>query len=360
VQPVAGAYGNSNRDEYLWTTKVTHRNGTLEIGLFDRSNHCLPAPEKPSKITLPMIPESFQCNVSKRRPGGGAVNSRIAAELVGLELGGTNEIRLLDANKRDGLIESETPPPVRYLNLRECPCNYVLGDRDDKWIIRSRIEPAGPLGPRQFDDISWLCEAQTILVNGAKDQEPVEAITAERGRRGFDLIFMLTPSLPAAFLKRVLPAADVVIGAWDELQFLTGDSPATVGGAALAAGRLRRMAPDAELHVTMGKRGVLSMAAGSIEPVHVELDNHADVAVETQEIVRERPARLCGAGDAFAGGVMVRRAFGWSLLSGGRVFCPHVLDALAGCASALRWIGVSVGVAAGAFGIRSLPVAVGA
>ncbi len=303
---------------------------------------------------------SQQSRMSSSRAGGGAVNSRIAAESVGENLGKTNEIRYFDANKRDCLTKSEAPPPVRYLNLRRCPRNYVLGNREDKWIFRSEIEPARPLGPPQFTDIAWLCEAQTILVNSPKDQEPVAAVLAQRGRRRFEVILMLTPSLPAEFLRSVaLPAADVVIGAWDELQFLTGDSPVTVGGAALTAARLRRMAPEAEVHVTMGKRGVLSMAAGSTEPVHVELDIRVDLAVEAQEIVRERPSRLCGAGDAFAGGVLVRRAFGWSLLSGAGAFHSHVQDALAGCASALRWIGVSSGVTVGAFELRSLPVAMG-
>jgi hypothetical protein len=316
--------------------------------------------DEPSKITLPAIPEGFQRNISKSRAGGGAMNSRIAAESVGADLGQTNEIRYLDANKRDGLIESEAPPPIRYLNLRECPCNYVLGNREDKWIFRSPIAPAGPLGPLQFSDIAWLCEAQTVLVNGPKDKEPVQAVLAERDRWGFEVIFMVTPSLPAEFLKRVLPAAGVVIGAWDELQFLTGESPVSVAGAALTAVRLRTMAPRAEVHVTMGKRGVLSMAADSTEAVHVELDVRASVAAEAREIVRERPARLCGAGDAFAGGVLVRRAFGWSLLSGPWAFRSHIADALAGCASALRWIGVSSALTVSAFDVRSLPIAVGA
>jgi sugar/nucleoside kinase (ribokinase family) len=358
MQRIAGAYGNSNRDEYLWTRKVTHTNGTLTIDLFDGSSQSLRVPERASKITLPTIPEEFQRNISRSRPGGGAVNSRIAAQLVGLELGETHEIRLLDANERDHLIESQTPPPTRYLNLHACPRNYVLGSRDDKWIFRSPIGPADPMGPAQFDGIEWLREAHTILINGPKDVEPVKAIIAERDRHEFDLILMLTPSLPEAFLKSILPAADIVIGAWDELQFLTGDSPVTIDGAVRTVERLRRMAPLAELHVTMGKRGVLSVAADSSEPVHVELNGCTGVAVETQEVVQSRPARLCGAGDAFAGGVLVRRAFGWSLLSDAGAFRSHVQDALAGCASALRWIGVSSALAMEAFDVRSLPCAV--
>jgi hypothetical protein len=361
MQRIAGAYGNSNRDEYLWATKVTHSNGSLKINLFDGSIRVFQVPARPAKITLPAIPPEFRRNVAKSRPGGGAVNSRIAAESVGNAFGEANEIRYLDANGRDDLIAAEVPPPVRCLNLRACPRNYVLGDAEDKRIFRSPVEAARPLGRPQLADIAWFCEAQTILLNSPKDQEPVATILAQRARRRFEVILMLTPSLPVEFLRRVaLPAADVVIGAWDELQFLTGDSPVTVEGAALTALRLRRMAPRAEVHVTMGRRGVLSMAAGSTEPVHVELGVRAGAALEAQRIVRERPACLCGAGDAFAGGVMARRAFGRSLFSGGGALRAHVQDALAGCASALRWIGISAGLSAGAFDVRSLPVAVGA
>jgi sugar/nucleoside kinase (ribokinase family) len=150
----------------------------------------------------------------------------------------------------------------------------------------------------------------------------------------------------------------IPIGA--KLQFLTGESPVTVGGAASTAMRLARMAPRAEVHVTMGKRGVMSAAAGAAELVHVELDSRAEVAIEAQEIARERPARLCGAGDAFAAGVLVRRAFGRSLLSCPGTFRSHIDDALAGCASALRWIGVCSCLAADAFVVRPLSEAAAA
>jgi len=121
------------------------------------------------------------------------------------------------------------------------------------------------------------------------------------------------------------------------------------------------MAPRAEVHVTMGKHGVLSAAAAAAEFVHVELDSRAEVAIEAQEIASERPARLCGAGDAFAAGVLVRRAFGGSLLScPGAAFRSHIDDALAGCASALRWIGVCSCLTAGAFVVRPLSEAAAA
>jgi hypothetical protein len=360
MRPIAGAYGNSNRDEYLCARKVSHRDGLLKVHLFDGSSHSLPVAKRFSKITLPRIPVEFQSNVFKSRAGGGVVNSRLAAELIAQAVGRSNEIRCLDANKPDPLIASEIPSPTRHLNFRQCPRNYIIGSRAEKWVFRSPIEPAAPLGPLQWDRVTWLCEAQTILINSPKDMEPVKAIVAERNHRRFQIILVLTPSLPAQFWKRLLPAADVVIGAWDELQFVTGEAPVSVAGAALMADRLRRLAPCADMHVTMGKRGVLTMAAGSAEPFHVELDSQTGMAAEAEEIVRERPAHLCGAGDAFAGGVLVRRSFAWSLLSGASIFRPHVQDALAGCASALRWIGVPSRLAVGAFGVRSLPISVAA
>lgn len=169
--------------------------------------------------------------------------------------------------------------------------------------------------------------------------------------------------MPAGFLKSAVLRARVrrvLVGAFDELQFLTGRSPVSIRGAAMSAARLREIVPDDEIHVTMGDLGVLSMAAGSDEMTHVMLGAHAGAAAEVRQIVEERPARLNGAGDAFAGGLLVRRAFGWSLVSGSGPFLPHVQNALAACGSALRWIGVRSGLAANAFVVRALPVAVGA
>ena len=126
------------------------------------------------------------------------MNSRIAAGIVAEDAGAKNEIRYLDANRGDGLIKNKLPSPARWLELRDSPRNYVLGDRDDKRIFRSPVGAADPLGEKQFGDIAWLCEAQTILLNSPKDQEPVRAIFEQRSRRGFDVIFVLTPSLPKA------------------------------------------------------------------------------------------------------------------------------------------------------------------
>ena len=273
-------------------------------------------------------------------------------------VGGQNEIRHLDGKCFDASIASELPPLARTLAaLRESPTNYVLSDGDDKRIFRPPLEPAGPLGAQQFADIQWLIGAQTILVNSPKDEEPVGAIVDECTRTGSEIIFVLTPSLRAGFLKSTLPEVPVLIGAFDDLQFLTGRSPVSIGGAAMAAARLRVMAPNAEIHVTMGSLGVLSMAACSDEMTRVVLGAHAGAASEVRRIVKERPARLNGAGDAYAGGLLVRRAFGWSLLAGSGALLPHVRAALAGCASALRWIGVRSGLTTDAFVVRPLPVA---
>jgi hypothetical protein len=64
---------------------------------------------------------------------------------------------------------------------------------------------------------------------------------------------------------------------------------------------------------------------------------------------------LCGAGDAFAAGVLMRRALGLSLVrhSAGRL-PSHLAAALAGCATALRKIGFRRGLAPEDFAIRLL------
>ena len=356
MQEIAGTYGNFNWDEQLIPKKVDQTFEELNITWPDGSTRSLSIPTDVSKVTLPEIPEDFLRNVRGALPGGGGVNSRIAAGTIAKDAGVVNEIRYLDANRGDCLIKAELPPPTRWLELRESPKNYVLGNLNDKLIFRSPFEAAGPLNEKQFGDIAWLCEAQTILLNSPKDPEPVSAILGQRARSGFEVIFVLTPSLPTEFLKRVvLPEANVLIGSWDELQFLSGGSPVSITGAALAATRLRRMAPNAEIHVTMGKRGVLSMATGCNVLTHIELNPRGEVAFEVQRIAVERPAGLCGAGDSFAGGLLMARAFGLSLLSGACTFPPHVHAALAGCASALRWIGFQSSLTVASFLVR--PVA---
>jgi sugar/nucleoside kinase (ribokinase family) len=185
--------------------------------------------------------------------------------------------------------------------------------------------------------------------------KPVAAIIEEWRHRPFEIIFVATPSLPPLFLKNILPLASVVIGAWDDLQFLTGDTPVTIAGARTMAARLRHVAPDADVHITMGDRGVISMPARSLDCVHVELLRNSAAAVETRAVIARGPARLCGAGDAFAAGVMVRRAFDWSLMCGVNGYGRHVHDALGGCTSALHWIGIPC-VGVDAFTIRSIPV----
>ncbi len=356
MERIAGIYGNSNKDEYLRTRSVAHFGETLSITFSDGSVRSFTVPNVPSKLTLERIPKEFLRNVSASRPGGGAVNSRIAVDLISEEVGEIIEARLLDANRIDGLIETHVPGPIRYLDLRPCPANYVLGTRDDKWIFRSQIAEARSLDSRQHELIRWLLTSGTILINGAKDIEVVDYIVKSFDRRWCQLIFMLTPSLPATFLKRILPAATTIIAAWDELQPLIGECPVTIEGMVFAAARLRELT-DAELHLTMGRYGVLSAGVGSWDPIHIRLHQGSDLDIDTQALVRDYPARLCGAGDAFAAGVLASVAFGHSLLTDGNQLPAHIQNALAGCASALRWIGVLSDFHNDYFAIRATSVA---
>jgi hypothetical protein len=73
MDQIAGVYGNSNRDEYLSTTRVRHRDSSLIIELADGSRHSFRVPGRPSKVTLAQIPAEFKLNVSRTRAGGGVV-----------------------------------------------------------------------------------------------------------------------------------------------------------------------------------------------------------------------------------------------------------------------------------------------
>lgn len=137
MRPIAGTYGNITADEYLHAQRIEHTADGLAVTWFDGSTITLP--DRAPKIDLPAIPAAFRRNVWKRRAGGGAANSRIAAGFIAEAVGGQNEIRHLDGNRFDASIASELPPPARSLAIRESPTNYVFSARGEAHL---------PLPPR--------------------------------------------------------------------------------------------------------------------------------------------------------------------------------------------------------------------
>jgi len=80
-----------------------------------------------------------------------------------------------------------------------------------------------------------------------------------------------------------------------------------------------------------------------------------------QRLVAEDSSRLCGAGDAFAGGTAVYLEYLKTLAAGIDGHYPPVVNAaIAGCAAAVRWIGFERSLRAGDFAVSALPLAVAA
>ena len=113
-------------------------------------------PPNVSKFNLPTVPSNPALKSAKSKPAGGAVNSRLAMEAIRVSLGKHAEIRMLDANAPDPLIQSEVPQPIRYLGLRSCPWNYVFGTGEDKADRPSSNWPVGGAAAAPVCRHCWL------------------------------------------------------------------------------------------------------------------------------------------------------------------------------------------------------------
>lgn len=150
----------------------------------------------------------------------------------------------------------------------------------------------------------------------------------------------LTNSLPFDFVQRtVLRVAQAVFASCDELAKITGwHFKPTPEGATDAALRLHRISSGAIVYLTLGEEGVIVVEAGSGRVWHVHL--HLRSRDEVQQFVRSHSTQLCGAGDAFAGGTVAFLECLKPLVSGINGRYPHAVSAsIAGCATAVQWIG---------------------
>ena len=206
-----GIFGNAAIDHYVSAHTVCRKEDRVDITLEDGTDISFAAPPDVSKLTVEQVPSSLRQSVRKTKPGGGAVNSTIAAHAIRAKhnIDGS-EIRCLDANERDRFLESEIPGPIHWLGLRPAPCNYVLGDRNDKLIVRSKIAEARDLSARQMREVDWLCDSRAVLLNSPKDEAPVAAVFDRKSVLDFEVLTVLTPSLSARFQRDVvIPRSNV-------------------------------------------------------------------------------------------------------------------------------------------------------
>jgi sugar/nucleoside kinase (ribokinase family) len=161
---------------------------------------------------------------------------------------------------------------------------------------------------------------------------------------------MVTPALPGALIaNEVIPAAQAVFAAYDEIPRLLGEGfDSTPLGALRALRHIRGLAPRAAAFITLGKDGVLASAPGGCE-CHIALCPGPSAAI--QACVALDPARTNGAGDAFLAGAAAFYAEGASLVEGITQSSsnPTVAAGISACAAAVRWMGYQPTLTAGDF-----------
>lgn len=308
------------------------------------------------KVVAPIPPELWE-EAADRRLGGGIVNFCFAHRQITRR----TSLRYLDACRPGQIVGNELDllhVASRFLGFRACPINPVFRVNGDKFVIKSEFEPAASLSDGQRSDITWLCEPRAVVLSSPADVPVVEQVAYERKLRKFSLYIVPTKAFPADITRRViLPVADVIIAAWDELDGITGlNFGGTIEGAVTDLFCVARQAPRSVIYVTLSGDGVLVWEPGASAPVHVRLRGRR--AAEVRVWVASGQANVCGAGDAFSAGVVTALESGESVLSGRlpRSSARYVAAALAGCASAVRWLGFQPVLTAQDFDVSPIPV----
>jgi sugar/nucleoside kinase (ribokinase family) len=241
---------------------------------------------------------------------------------------------------------------IDSLGLRSVPTNAIFGARDNKVVLKSAVVGVDSLTPAQISRLEDLISQDGVLANSLKDLPVMRFLTDAALQGRTRLYAVITSSLPARVAcLEVLPAASVVFSAWDELEPVIGHSlPLTRQSVREAIERISRRAPQAMTFVTMGKCGVVVRDPdGSVSNVCLA----SGISRVVQGIVGRAPACVCGCGDAFAAGVYAFLEAGRSLVPGGRDYTMAVQVAVAGCGSAIRWLGYKHELVQGDFSVSA-------
>jgi sugar/nucleoside kinase (ribokinase family) len=180
---------------------------------------------------------------------------------------------------------------------------------------------------------------------------------ARAAGKGLRLLAMITPALPGDLNRSVvMPAADSLFIGLDEAARILGTAgfDCSVRGALAALNKIRSFALGATVYITMGRDGVMVSGPGGDVAFHVSLI--PNLAEKVQETVRQDPTRVCGCGDAFLGGATAMIVTGDSLVSELDADPKPVAAAIAGCATAVRWLGFIPHLRAADFAVEALAI----
>jgi hypothetical protein len=360
MQQTIGTVGESVVDGIFTGAQVKSEGSVADVVFPSRTFHLIAEGDiRPGAKVVAALPDELWNYAVEFRCGGGFVNSTVAIKTVAPEAC----LRCLDACAIGPLLRRRvrfTGLRLRGLGFRRVRRNAVFGTGGDKIIFKPGLfAPRAGLSSGQLAMLAWLCECSDLLGNSIKDEDVLAYLAgaAEAGRT--DLHLVLTTGLPFDFVSRTaLRVTRTVITSWDEIGKITGwGVEPTMDGALWAAARLGRLAPRATVHVTCGESGTLVCEPGSRSGYRVILKRSAWDAV--QRVVSAEGAALCGAGDAYAGGVVAAVApvrFG----NLGAGWPAAVRSGLAGCATAVRWIGYRRLLSAADFAVSAIPLAAAA
>ena len=354
-----GTVGESVLDGIFTGAQVNSDGCSADVVFPSCTFHLLAEAEiRPGAKVIAALPDQLWNYAAEFRCGGGFVNSTVAIEMIAPEI----PLRCLDACSVGPRLRRRLRRPglrLRGLGLRPVRQNAVFGAQSDKIIFKP-----GPSAPRsamsggQVARLAWLCECPDVLGNSIKDNDILAYLAgaAEAGRTNLHLV--LTPGIPFGFVSRTaLRVTRTVIASWDEIGKVMGVGVTpTIDGALWAAARLGRLAPHAAVHVTCGENGALVFEPGSRSAYRVVLRPAAWDAV--QRVVSSGASALCGAGDAYAGGVVAAASERFGGLGAG--WPAAVRSAIVGCAAAVRWIGYRRALCAADFAVSSVPLSAAA
>jgi len=198
-----------------------------------------------------------------------------------------------------------------FLSARPLPFNIVIGKREDKIIIKSRLGTTtfGEYHAYLVNALTKSCDA--MLFNSLKDEGLVDLLMKSPKKTKVGVI---TSSLdPDYLLEKVIPNCICQFN-YDEFGYVVnpdhkvkGDENTRIESAVESIKRIRKDYNQHDhIYITLGKNGVL--CSDNSKVYHLKLKDR--VLEEIQKVVIENPASTCGAGDAFGTGAT------WALLQG--------------------------------------------
>ncbi|MAG92043.1 hypothetical protein CMO83_05185 [Candidatus Woesearchaeota archaeon] len=243
------------------------------------------------------------------KPGGGNINTAVSL-IARSDFDSDVRITILDMSQNDPVITHHLDDSEilhHFFGYRPSPVNAVIGGHHDKIILK------GPRLPRKqlldehravIDDV--IEQSDGLIVNGAKDEDFVEALLQSAQRRNIPVFFMVTPSLDKDFVyERVLPAGVTLFG-YEDLVRINGYNPMEFDKAGLrnvALEHMRQIRADSlsnghPLIVTLGSGGVLYSYDGT-KIYRTGLTEEHGRRVGTS--IKSRFGKTSGAGDTFLG-----------------------------------------------------------